>query len=141
MKLHEWIGEKIKGFEKDFHFRMETIIYRLTENIAVKMEECKINRLELARRMEVSPAYITKILRGNSNFTLKTLLKLADSLNQELILDFRDKKVVAQNVVSIRDYRVGYTDSASSFLEPPMDPRIGRFADASTTQVAGWASE
>ena len=51
------------------------------------MEKQGVSRSELARRMDVSPAYITKILRGHTNLGLETLAKLAFAL--ELKWEFR----------------------------------------------------
>jgi transcriptional regulator with XRE-family HTH domain len=48
-----------------------------TEELARVMAEKDVSRAELARRIGSSPAYITKVLRGNANFTLTTMAKLA----------------------------------------------------------------
>jgi len=60
-----WVAEAILDFTED--------IYRL-------MEQKKINKADLAKKMGVTPAYITKILRGNVNFTLETMVRLARSV-------------------------------------------------------------
>ena len=51
--------------------------YELTEEIFKRMEELALSRSELARRLETSPAHVTKILRGEDNFNLTTLVGLA----------------------------------------------------------------
>ena len=38
----------------------------------------------MARRLGTSPAYVTKVLRGNANFTLATIVKLARALESEV---------------------------------------------------------
>lgn len=48
------------------------------------MQEQGITRAELARRLGTSQAYITRVLSGNANFTLKTISKLAMALGMEL---------------------------------------------------------
>src|SRR5688572_27903249 len=54
------------------------------------LSACGISKRELARRMNVSAPYITKMLSGDENFTLETLLKAAEALHCELVLpDFR----------------------------------------------------
>lgn len=55
-----------------------------TEEVARRLEEEGVSRAELARRMGTSPAYVTKILRGDVNFTLATMSKLARSLGGRL---------------------------------------------------------
>ncbi len=59
-------------------------IQEFTEELSRRMEEEKISRGDLARRLGTSPAYVTKILRGNANFTLATMVKLARALGMEL---------------------------------------------------------
>src|SRR2546427_8302109 len=39
----------------------------------------------------VSRAYVTKVLNGNPNLTIKTLLKLSDALGRELAIHFVPK--------------------------------------------------
>ncbi len=65
-------------------YRQAGLVQQLTEEIFQRMEELRMTRAELARRLGSSPAYITKILRGNANFTLGSLVKLARALDSEL---------------------------------------------------------
>ena len=44
------------------------------------MEKQKVSRAELARRLQTSRAYVTKLLGGNANFTLQTMAKVAMAL-------------------------------------------------------------
>ena len=39
---------------------------------------------ELAEKINTSPAYITKVFRGDANFTIETMVKLARSVDGEL---------------------------------------------------------
>lgn len=52
----------------------------MAERVISAMEKQDVSRSELARRMDVSPAYVTKILRGHANLGLETLAKLAFAL-------------------------------------------------------------
>jgi transcriptional regulator with XRE-family HTH domain len=55
----------------------EGSIVEFTEALWARMEEEKVSRAELARRLGTSKAYVTKVLGGNANFTLYSLAKLA----------------------------------------------------------------
>jgi transcriptional regulator with XRE-family HTH domain len=55
-----------------------------TEEVCKCMEEQRVSRKELAKRLNSSPAYITKILRGNANFTLESMVKISRALGGEL---------------------------------------------------------
>jgi plasmid maintenance system antidote protein VapI len=57
-----------------------------TEGIVQVMTDMKVTRAELARSLGTSQAYITKLLRGDVNFTLGTMVRLARALDAELRL-------------------------------------------------------
>lgn len=92
MKPDKWFKDTLKSLEDDLEFRLETLIIDLTERACKKMKQKKISRTKLAKLLGVSPAAVTKILNGNSNFTLKTLLSLSDALELDLHIDFVERK-------------------------------------------------
>lgn len=54
-----------------------------TEEITRLMAEQHLTRAELARRLGTSTAYVTKLLRGNVNFTVQTMVRVARALGAE----------------------------------------------------------
>lgn len=70
--------------EKSDEYLIEGTILEFTEDMARAMDERGINRSDLARRMDSSPAYITKILRGSTNFTLASMVRIAKALEMDL---------------------------------------------------------
>ena len=62
----------------------EGAVLDFTEALYIAMEEQGITRAELARRLGTSQAYITRVLSGHANFTLKTMAKLALALGLQL---------------------------------------------------------
>jgi transcriptional regulator with XRE-family HTH domain len=72
--------------EKSHEFRAERAFLEFTERMLERMEELKMSRSELAAKIGVKPAYITKILRGDTNFTLDTMVKLASALDCKLVV-------------------------------------------------------
>jgi len=95
MKKQNWFKDKLNGIERDFEFRLEMLILDLTEAICERMEQRNISRTNLARMLNISPAAVTKILNGN-NFTIKTLLSLADALDTELIITFKERTAISE---------------------------------------------
>src|SRR5271157_5898640 len=84
---------KPKSFAKLFEeakkrdtYWVANAIYTFTEELHKQAEKENISRTELARRMEVSPAYITKIFRGDVNFTIDTMVRLARRVGARLQL-------------------------------------------------------
>lgn len=78
--------ELFEAARKKDRYWVAEAIHDFTEDICRLMEEKKINKADLARIMKVSPAYITKILRGNANFTIDTMVRLARALGASLQL-------------------------------------------------------
>ena len=62
----------------------EGAVLDFTEALYTAMEEQGVTRAELARRLGTSQAYITRVLGGRANFTLKTMAKLALALGLQL---------------------------------------------------------
>jgi transcriptional regulator with XRE-family HTH domain len=61
-------------------------IYTFTEELHNLAEAKGLSRADLARRLEVSPAYITKVFRGDVNFTIETMVRLVRALGGKLHL-------------------------------------------------------
>jgi transcriptional regulator with XRE-family HTH domain len=91
MRIEDWFKQKLDSFKDDPEFRLETLLLDLTDKICKRMEQKNISRSKMADLLGVSPPAVTKILNGNSNFTLKTLLSLADVLDLNLKIDFQEK--------------------------------------------------
>lgn len=84
----EALREKINAARGTFDYRLEKILFQLGEDMCLLMEQQRLSRTQLAERMGVSPAYITKILDGNLNLTIKSLLKLSEAFGCELTIHF-----------------------------------------------------
>ncbi|MEO0050517.1 MAG: helix-turn-helix transcriptional regulator [candidate division WOR-3 bacterium] len=113
--------ELVKGFEKDPEYWVEYLKLVFSEEIGRLMDQRKMSRAELARKLGVSRAYITRLFRGTFNPTLETLVKIA------LALDAR---------VSIHLHS-GHTEARwvdISFAEP--DPHAERWLDRHSTNIA-----
>lgn len=76
--------ELFREAEKTLEYNVEGSILDFTEDLCRLMEEKDVSRAELARRIGTSPAYVTKILRGNSNFTLSSMVRIAMALEAEV---------------------------------------------------------
>ena len=101
MKKNTWFKSKLEKFKDDFDFRLETLILKITESIAKRIKEKSLKRSDLANLLKVSPPAVTKILNGNSNFTLKTLLAISDALDLDLQIEFKEKIVQRCEIRSV----------------------------------------
>jgi transcriptional regulator with XRE-family HTH domain len=53
------------------------------------MQENKLTSKDLAKRLEISEARVSKILKGDANLTIDTIAKLACAIKSEVSLTFR----------------------------------------------------
>lgn len=85
------IGAALRRAKTRPEHYQETILLEVARRISDAMEEQDISRAELARKLGVTPAYITKILRGHENFSLQTLAKIAFTLEKKWAMRLIDK--------------------------------------------------
>jgi transcriptional regulator with XRE-family HTH domain len=71
-------------------------IVEFTEDLCRLMKEKNVSRSDLAKRIGTSRAYVTKLLGGNANFTLATMVKLAFALDGAVHVHIADKQAVTQ---------------------------------------------
>ena len=67
--------------QKHDEFWAYSVILDFTENIYRLMIQKKMTKTDLAKKLGVSPAYMTKIFRGNANFTIETMVRLARAVD------------------------------------------------------------
>ncbi len=64
----------------------ERVLVDAAELVSKAMEFRCVTRTDLANKLDHSKAYVTQVLRGNQNLTLKTLADVLHVLNCRLIL-------------------------------------------------------
>jgi transcriptional regulator with XRE-family HTH domain len=62
----------------------EKAVLDFTQEVVNRMSDLGVSRSELATRIDVKPAFVTKILRGDNNFTLDTMTKVGRALKARL---------------------------------------------------------
>ena len=67
----------------------EELIYNVTEDLLVLLEKLGVNKVELARHLGKSRAYITQLLSGSRNMTLGTLADICFTLGISPKISFR----------------------------------------------------
>ena len=84
MKTQFDFNELFESGEKSLAYKTESAVLEFTEELMARMKSQGVSRADLARKIGCSPAYVTKILRGSTNFTLETMVKIADVLGCKL---------------------------------------------------------
>ena len=66
--------------------REEELILDVTEAVSAVMQEAGISKAQLAKRMGRTKGFITQLLSGGRNLTLRTLAGLADALEARVAI-------------------------------------------------------
>ncbi len=72
--------ELLKQIKKSDRYEVEVVRDLVSDQIHRAMVSERISKAEFARKLNTSPPYITKLLQGNGNFTIETLVKIAGAL-------------------------------------------------------------
>ncbi|OPZ08232.1 MAG: helix-turn-helix protein [candidate division BRC1 bacterium ADurb.BinA292] len=81
----------LPDLEHDWEFALFGIRYEVIDQVQRALEAEGLSQAELARRMGVSRAYVSKILNEQANFQMETIAKLAVALNREIHIRFHEK--------------------------------------------------
>lgn len=88
-------------------FWVETAILDFTLDLHAEMKRQRKTNADLAAIIGSSPAYITKVFRGEANFTIKSMVKLSRALGCQLHLkvSHSDYKISWFNAPMLKDAR------------------------------------
>ena len=124
--VENWFKGLLEKYKDDVEFITEGIILELNEKIVLKMRELNINRAELAKRLGKSKPFVTKLLNGNHNLTVKTMVSIAQALECELALDLGPKgfeqRIFYKKKVEKPDFS-GFKKMGKLQLEDDLDER------------------
>jgi len=75
-----------RDLTSDTEFLTEDVKLGFALCLERRMQQGEVSKAELSRRLGTSQAYITKILRGDSNLTIKSMVELATAVDGSLHL-------------------------------------------------------
>jgi len=99
-----WLEEKYDLWAEDPEFLTEEKILDFTERVVLEMGKMEITRAQLANSLGKSKAFVTKLLKGDANMTIKTMVTVAQALGCNLHLDLYPKGFYAKTLYA-RDSR------------------------------------
>jgi len=73
-------------------YYIQGAILDFTEDVVDRMSALGVSKSDLARKLECKPAYITKMLGGDTNFTLVSMVKVAMALDTEVRIHLQPKE-------------------------------------------------
>jgi transcriptional regulator with XRE-family HTH domain len=93
MNASDWFTKEIEILNKDIDSLTYKYVLEFSENVYEILDRKGIKNKNkyLAEKLNCSPAYITKIFNGNSNFTIKKMIEIAAALEFDLEINLRPK--------------------------------------------------
>lgn len=99
------LAERLERTRQEPEYEFELLLLELGDRIAALMDELDISRADLARRLGVSRARVTQLLRGSDNLTLRTLVLVSGALDSQLVLAIEPKQKSASTALKPRAAR------------------------------------
>jgi transcriptional regulator with XRE-family HTH domain len=105
--------------EENDDYHVEGAKIEIAEQIYLLMQKKKVSQADLARKLKMNRAYVSKILKGNTNFTVETLVKIGRRLDATWDFTLAEKGAEkersdrfvetrwAGNIVMARIYQMG----------------------------------
>lgn len=98
----ERLRHLVDELKDDPAYELEGVLLDVTEGIVKRMIEQNVRRTDLAERLGTSRAYVTKLLDGQENMTLKTLVRVANALEMKVDMRFIPREQAARPVRKAR---------------------------------------
>ncbi len=128
-----WLERRLARRAGKAGLETERLLLSLTETFVQKLVTKNIKRTELARRMGVDRAVVTRVMAGDRNVTLRTLVSVASGLGCRLKMEVEDDaaaeaRIDAANHQSLTSASVPLTagaqnrSAAYTFLLPVHQP-------------------
>ena len=96
MDAEHWFRGLLDADENDPDALTEDLVLDVTEQLFRWMQEGGIRPSELAKRLGVSRAFVSQLLNGKPNMTLRTLMGVALALDLRVRIDFESKASTAK---------------------------------------------
>lgn len=78
------IRAKLKGIRNSHSYRVERAKLEFVRCISKLMNSRGESNADLARSLESSPAYVSKVMRGETNLTIDSMIKITHALGAQL---------------------------------------------------------
>ncbi len=101
-KLDEFLQTMAEGAETP-EYQTEKQLLDFTERVCEIMRQQDVSRTELATRLGRSKAWVTKLLRGNENMTVSTMVSVLLALGYHLRLEAQPAEPRSQDWQAYRD--------------------------------------
>lgn len=84
---------EVNSTEHSKLYASEELSFNVTEDILIHMEDLDVSKKELAEKLGKTKSYISQLLSGSKNMTLRTLSEICFALNLKPTVHFQEISV------------------------------------------------
>jgi len=129
MKRHRTFKALFKDAQGRDDYWVQQAALTFTENVERLLRQRGMTRKRLAELLGSSPAYVTKLLRGDVNCTLRTMVRVSRALGAEFTpfiqVAGHAASTVAASRAALRPFVVSETIRLVVYSSPPMTSPFG----------------
>lgn len=95
-------AEEMESYDHQRMYAGEELTFDITEEILIAMEEKGINKAQLADRLGKSKSYVSQILSGARNMTLRTLSDVCFAIGIKPVVEFQNSadEIITEQTIS-----------------------------------------
>ncbi len=91
VKYEDFKAQRLKDAEVRKEYEALEPEFRLIRDILLRRSQLNINQTQLAKLVGTKQPAISRLERGDGNITINTLRRVADALNADLDISFKDR--------------------------------------------------
>lgn len=93
MKLNKKIAEYLAGRKQHDSYWVEQLKLDFSISLEKRRKNAGLSYADLAKKIGTSPAYVSKIFRGDANFTIESMVKLSRATGGKVDLRIIDENM------------------------------------------------
>lgn len=111
---------------------------RIALKVLLKLDELGWSQKDLAEKMEVSPQYINKVVKGQENITLETQIKLQNLLDIPILASYFDDKIKisTEEVLITFNKKETYKPALNKQNNYIGEAKVVKFADKQVEEIS-----
>lgn len=110
-----------KELEKHPEYWLEEIQNNIYYALKLYMDEHDLNQTELAKKFGYSKGYISQIMSGEFNHSIKKFIEISLALDLDPVIEFKKKSII-ENVVEKKKCKViNFNEYTSEIIEKSHD--------------------
>ena len=89
----EWFTDELESMKNEPVYIIEGTLMQFVNKITIEMEEQGISKSALAQKIGKKPPFVTRVMQGNSNITLATMVEILVALGLKFDFQFKSLEV------------------------------------------------